>query len=330
MVPNKFSTVDLEGIDIVESQGIEIPGLYQKLTDAIMQCRYQVIYNWKFDGILIPPANVEMSVVNNEVKINSRISVTEDDILHVYSLEIPAILEELNVTSNGTYTPPEGVDGYDSVSVDVQPPLEEVTITENGEYLPSEGYYGIGKVITSITTGVPILTRAEWNALSVAQKQAYALLAIQDANSGFDRGELVYGADYVPGYYDVTPDATSGPPGTRGTWTPSSGYNGYYTEENIPDAYFLLTYNIPFTLGKIKFKCFPINRATWEHFLEYYDVNAQEWVEAYSTDTPQGTLDLELTISNAPTVNAIRWRTTTMKTFPYNILIPTFGAMELQ
>ena len=45
---------------------------------------------------------------------------------------------------------------------------------------------------------VPLLTRAEWNALSTAQKQAYGLLAIQDANSGFDRGELVYGADYVP------------------------------------------------------------------------------------------------------------------------------------
>lgn len=45
---------------------------------------------------------------------------------------------------------------------------------------------------------VPLLTRAEWNALSTAQKQAYGLLAIQDANSGFYRGELVYGADYIP------------------------------------------------------------------------------------------------------------------------------------
>lgn len=46
--------------------------------------------------------------------------------------------------------------------------------------------------------GVPLLTRAQWNALSTAQKQAYGLLAIQDANSGYDRGELVYGADYLP------------------------------------------------------------------------------------------------------------------------------------
>ena len=149
MIPNKFSTVDLEGIDIVESQGIEIPGLYQKLTNAIMQCRYQVIYNWKFDGIVIPPSYVEMIVVNNEVKINSRISVTEDDILHVYSLEIPAILEELNVTSNGTYTPPEGVDGFSKVTVDVPdipPVLSELSVAQNGIYLPDQGVDGFYRV----------------------------------------------------------------------------------------------------------------------------------------------------------------------------------------
>ena len=44
---------------------------------------------------------------------------------------------------------------------------------------------------------VPLLTRAQWDALSTAQKRAYGLLAIQDADSGFDRGELVYGADYA-------------------------------------------------------------------------------------------------------------------------------------
>lgn len=44
---------------------------------------------------------------------------------------------------------------------------------------------------------VPLLTRAQWDALSTAQKQAYGLVAIQDANSGFNRGKLVYGADYI-------------------------------------------------------------------------------------------------------------------------------------
>lgn len=44
--------------------------------------------------------------------------------------------------------------------------------------------------------GVTVLTRDQWNALTTAQKQAYGLVAIQDASSGFKRGDLVYGADY--------------------------------------------------------------------------------------------------------------------------------------
>lgn len=45
--------------------------------------------------------------------------------------------------------------------------------------------------------GVPLLTQAEWDALSTAQKQAYDLVAIQNKNSGFLRGTLAYGADYI-------------------------------------------------------------------------------------------------------------------------------------
>lgn len=44
---------------------------------------------------------------------------------------------------------------------------------------------------------VPLLTRAEWDALTTAQKQAYGFVAIKVANSGFYRGDLVYGADYM-------------------------------------------------------------------------------------------------------------------------------------
>ena len=47
------------------------------------------------------------------------------------------------------------------------------------------------------SSGAPILTRAQWNALSTAQKQAYGYVGIEDAVSGFFRGELVYGADYI-------------------------------------------------------------------------------------------------------------------------------------
>lgn len=86
MVPDKFNMVDMEGIDLIESQGVEVPGLYQKLVESIAQCRYQCLYNWKFDGILIPPTYVEMTATDEEVTINGGVSVDVDDIVHIESL----------------------------------------------------------------------------------------------------------------------------------------------------------------------------------------------------------------------------------------------------
>ena len=88
MVPDKFNMVDMEGIDLLEVQGIVVEGIYDKLVESITLCRYQCLYNWKFDGILIPPTYVEMEVgENEEVVINSGITVTSDDIIHLYSIE---------------------------------------------------------------------------------------------------------------------------------------------------------------------------------------------------------------------------------------------------
>ena len=80
----------MEGIDIITSQGEVVEGLYQKLVESIAQCRYQCLYNWKFDGILIPPTYVEMDIVDDVVWINEGVSVDEEDVVRIYSLEPPA------------------------------------------------------------------------------------------------------------------------------------------------------------------------------------------------------------------------------------------------
>lgn len=45
---------------------------------------------------------------------------------------------------------------------------------------------------------VTLFTSAEWRALSTAQKQSYGLVAIQESFTGYKRGKLVNGADYMP------------------------------------------------------------------------------------------------------------------------------------
>lgn len=61
---------------------------------------------------------------------------------------------------------------------------------------PSEFVSAIGAITTG-GGGIPLLTRAQWTALTTVQKKAYDLVVIQDTSSGFDRGELVNGADYI-------------------------------------------------------------------------------------------------------------------------------------
>lgn len=160
MVPDKFNMVDMEGIDIITSQGETVEGLYQKLVESIAQCRYQCLYNWKFDGILIPPTYVEMDIVDDVVWINEGVSVDENDVIYISTLEPPVpvepVIQQLSVTENGTYTVPVGVDGYNPVSVSVptpQPVLNSLSVTENGTYTPPTGVDGYNEVVVDVPSG---------------------------------------------------------------------------------------------------------------------------------------------------------------------------------
>lgn len=160
MVPDKFNMVDMEGIDIITSQGEEISGLYQKLVESIAQCRYQCIYNWKFNGILIPPTYVEMTIIDDVVWINEGVSVDEEDVIRIYSLE-PAPAEpeitSLLAEENGTYNVPTGIDGFNPVTVSVPsyiPVIESITITENGTYNVPTGIDGFSPVVVNIPLSV--------------------------------------------------------------------------------------------------------------------------------------------------------------------------------
>lgn len=163
MVPDKFDMVDMGGIDIVYSQGIEVQGLYQRLVESITLCRYQCLYNWMFDGVLIPPTYVQLEVDDNDnVVINEGIEVDENDVVHIYSLEPPPIeptIEELSVVENGRYEAPSGVDGYNPVIVDVPPTIPSiipVTFDANGIYQVPSGYDGMGPVTVNVPLGAEV------------------------------------------------------------------------------------------------------------------------------------------------------------------------------
>ena len=122
MVPNKFNMIDLDGLDIIESQGVIVPGLYDKLVESIALCRYQCIYNWKFNSIPIPPTYVELESKVDGVWINDGIVVSQDDTVHIYSLEpepVLPVIRPIEIAENGTYSAQDGVDGFSPITVNV-------------------------------------------------------------------------------------------------------------------------------------------------------------------------------------------------------------------
>ena len=173
MVPDKFNMVDMGGIDLIMAQGDTIPGLYDRLVESITLCRYQCLYNWIFDGVQIPPTYVQMSVDSEtgNVVINEGVEVDDEDVIHIYSLETEAHLIALIASENGVFVPPEGVDGFNQVTVNVPavtPVLENLSVAENGVYTPSTGVDGFNQVTVNVSAVTPVL-----ESLSVTQNGVY-------------------------------------------------------------------------------------------------------------------------------------------------------------
>lgn len=171
----RFNMISMDGIDIVESQGVEVKGLYNRLVEGIAICKYQILYNWYFAKVLIPPTTVELILDDGIVSINGFISIGDDDVIHVYSLERAAVINPLEINNNGTYSAPAGVNGYNPVTVSVNPNIQSLQCTENGVYNAPEGVEGFNPVTVAV--------ESEY---SVVPPDFYGLAtAYQALNSGF-------------------------------------------------------------------------------------------------------------------------------------------------
>lgn len=70
-------------------------------------------------------------------------------------IDTPVVTESLEVTSNGTYIPSEGVDGFDEVVVNVptNPVINSITINSNGTYIAPSGIDGYSPIVVDVPTG---------------------------------------------------------------------------------------------------------------------------------------------------------------------------------
>ena len=94
---------------------------------------------------------------------------------------------------------------------------------KGGSISSTAGLEDLADAIASIPSGgsgLEVIQEADWNAMSRAQKKSYGLIGIQTADSGYHRGDIVYGEEY-PDYAYRT--IKTGWANSSATWTATEG-----------------------------------------------------------------------------------------------------------
>lgn len=156
MIPYSYNMVDMNGIDLAEANGTVVPGIYEKIVEAMNLCGDLIIYNWKFAEIEIAPSAYSVLQQDNSIMINGLIQVTELDQITVIGLPPPIVpVSPLEVTENGVYQAQSPASGFNPVRVQVPPPvIVPITFTENGVYPIGEGVNGYGPITVDVDNQV--------------------------------------------------------------------------------------------------------------------------------------------------------------------------------
>ena len=113
-------------------------------------CRFRLSVSHYKDRIVTPDEYSGATTItpsDSEQVLPTKDKLVRDDIT-VYPAPEPD-LRPLSISENGSYEP-DGFDGYDSVTADVEPNLTSLAVTENGLYLPESGVDGFDRVSVDV------------------------------------------------------------------------------------------------------------------------------------------------------------------------------------
>ena len=178
----------------------------------------------------------------------------------------PAVIESIDITANGTYTAPTGVDGYSPVKVAVPevikevekivevkipPVLEDKNIASNGTFSASSGFDGLGTVVVNVPERVPVV-----ESIDITANGTYT------PNEGVDGYNSVN--VNVP---ERVPVVESKEITANGTYTPPQGVDGF---NNV-------IVNVPSSGSSTKLKRLELNNGGQECLFNDYFLNLLDY-----------------------------------------------------
>ena len=95
----------------------------------------------------VPLETSVVTIVEKGVKVNYVLQNGE----YIVGGDVAPVVKGLIVDQNGTYNAKDSeVDGFNIVTVNVQPTLQEKSITVNGVVTPDDGFQGLSKVTVNV------------------------------------------------------------------------------------------------------------------------------------------------------------------------------------
>ena len=218
MNPVTYTMLDLKGLDLASVRGQSYPGLYNSIYVAMNRCQEIILCNWFVAGILIPPTYCLLEIDEFDViSINNKVFIYPDDTIEIPTMGTTPVIEELNISENGTYEVPSDIDGYGPVNVNVfipTPSLQEKSVIISSEQsepyvvTPDIGYDGLSRVSISIihpVAFIPIMTSnttpsgiASASSILGPNFDAYKAFNGIEAESSMQQGWLASASDSSP------------------------------------------------------------------------------------------------------------------------------------
>jgi hypothetical protein len=129
------------------------------------------------------------------------------------------VIHALEVTENGVYEAPDGVDGYSPITVDVPIPeivLQNKTIDANGTYTADSGFDGLGEVTVNVATS----GGEEW----IGDGNTHIWITLHEGRTSPMLGVCPNGTVTVDWGDGTTPDTLTGTSLTTVKYTPTHEY----------------------------------------------------------------------------------------------------------